>query len=217
MAAERLRRAAVEKAPLDHAAAGAERRTFQRRWFGKFESLLHAEISGSVWLKEERVAELVLAALHHRAGRVYRLDAFSIMPNHVHTVFAPLLPEAAARKLAERAWRRKQRGQQPTQPNSLRPRLHDDDADAVLSVLMQSLKGYTARQCNLALGRSGAFWQHESFDHVVREQGEFGRIVNYVLNNPVKARLVSHWQDWQWNYCRPALIEAGLVVAHPRG
>ncbi len=78
---------------------------------------------------------------------------------------------------------------------------------------MQSLKGYTARQGNLALGRRGAFWQHESFDHVVRDRAEFGRIINYVLNNPVKAGLVNHWQDWKWNYCRASLIDEGLVSA----
>ena len=53
--------------------------------------------------------------------------------------------------------------------------------------------------------------QHESFDRVIRDQEEFARTVNYVLNNPVKARMVSRWRDWQWSYCAPSLVEAGLV------
>lgn len=67
---------------------------------------------------------------------------------------------------------------------------------------MQSLKGYTARKANCLLGRSGTFWQHESYDHVVRDPSEWRRIVNYVLNNPVKAGLVDTWEKWQWSYCR---------------
>ena len=69
-----------------------------------------------------------------------------------------------------------------------------------VSKIMESLKGYTARKCNKALHRSGAFWQTESYDHVVRDGTEFDRIVNYVLNNPVKAGLVSEWQQWKWSY-----------------
>jgi putative transposase len=76
---------------------------------------------------------------------------------------------------------------------------------------MQSLKGYTARKCNQALGREGAFWQHESFDRVIRDQEEFARTVNYVLNNPVNARMVTCWRDWRWSYCAPLFVEAGLV------
>ncbi|MGQ0762900.1 MAG: hypothetical protein ACT4OT_12920 [Acidobacteriota bacterium] len=53
------------------------------------------EVSGQLydttWLAEPPVADLVTDALHHRDGRVYRLDAFSIMPNHVHSVFMPLM------------------------------------------------------------------------------------------------------------------------------
>src|SRR6185436_14134317 len=43
------------------------------------------------------------------------------------------------------------------------------------------LKGSTARQANLILGRTRqAFWQDESFDHRVRDEVELERIVRYV-------------------------------------
>ena len=67
---------------------------------------------------------------------------------------------------------------------------------------MQSLKGYTARKANHILGRSGAFWHHESYDHCVRNPNEWQRIVSYVLNNPVKAGLVDEWENWRWSYYR---------------
>ena len=69
---------------------------------------------------------------------------------------------------------------------------------------MQSLKGYTARKANQLLGRSGAFWHHESYDHCVRNPTELQRTVTYVLNNPVKVGLVDEWKKWRWSYYRNA-------------
>jgi putative transposase len=58
----------------------------------------------------------------------------------------------------------------------------------------------------LLLGRAGAFWEHESFDRAIRS-GKFEKTLRYVLNNPVKAGIVSRWEDYRWNYCRKELIE----------
>lgn len=73
-----------------------------------------------------------------------------------------------------------------------------DDAPLLLKTL-QRLKGYTATQANKLLGRSGAFWQAESYDHVVRKD-ELARIIAYVVENPVKAGLVEDWQQWPHTY-----------------
>ncbi len=62
-----------------------------------------------------------------------------------------------------------------------------------LSKIMHSLKRYTAREANLLLGRNGAFWQHENYDHFVRDEAELERIIKYVLYNPVKAGLIDDW------------------------
>jgi len=59
-----------------------------------------------------------------------------------------------------------------------------------LAEILHSLKRHTARHSNLILGRSGTFWQDESYDHIVRNEKELERIIKYVLNNPVKAGLV---------------------------
>ena len=75
-----------------------EKLMFHRRWFKKFEDVLDGAATGPLWLKEERVAEIVDEALRFRDGDVYRLDAFCVMPNHVHAVFAPFLSEELARE-----------------------------------------------------------------------------------------------------------------------
>jgi len=64
---------------------------------------------------------------------------------------------------------------------------------------LQRLKSYTATQANKLLGQTGAFWQAESYDHVVRK-GELESVVAYVLENPVKAGLVEVWERWPYTY-----------------
>ncbi len=83
-----------------------------------------------------------------------------------------------------------------------RPLEKEDGTCHALQTIMHSLKRHTARQSNEVLGREGAFWQHESYDHVVRDRREWERIVAYVINNPVKAGLVEKWEDWLWTYLK---------------
>ena len=65
-------------------------------------------------------------------------------------------------------------------------------SDHSLAKIRQSLKGFTAHRCNQIPGRSGTFWEQESYDHYIRNQEEDHRIISYVLNNPVKAGLVTN-------------------------
>ncbi len=46
---------------------------------------------------------------------------------------------------------------------------------------MQGLKGYTAHEANKLLNRQGErFWQVESYDHWVRDDAQFQKIVRYI-------------------------------------
>jgi hypothetical protein len=78
------------------------------------------------------------------------------------------------------------------------------------SHLLKSLKGATARESNRLLNRTGEqFWQHESYDHWVRDQREWDRIARYIERNPMKAGLVSRIEDYQWSSAhRDALLGA---------
>jgi REP element-mobilizing transposase RayT len=44
---------------------------------------------GACWLRDPHIAEVVQDALLHFDGDRYRLLAWCVMPNHVHTVFEP--------------------------------------------------------------------------------------------------------------------------------
>jgi putative transposase len=80
-----------------------------------------------------------------------------------------------------------------------------DNSTKKLYEVMQLLNGRSSIECNRILNRKGSFWQGESYDHVVREN-EFGRIVQYILLNPVKAGLVARWQDWPWTYLHASIF-----------
>jgi len=69
-----------------------------------------------------------------------------------------------------------------------------------LSEVLHSWKSYTSKEANKILQRNGeTFWQAESFDHIIRDDEERVRLVNYIENNPVKAGLCTRAEDWKWS------------------
>lgn len=63
-----------------------------------------------------------------------------------------------------------------------------------------SIKQFSATQANKILGRSGQFWHHESFDHQIGNRNELAEKIDYLKNNPVKAKLVSEWGNWKGTF-----------------
>ena len=64
--------------------------------------------------------------------------------------------------------------------------------------IVHTWKSFTALRANKALGRSGAFWQTEYFDHIIRNEQELMRNIDYVWDNPDQAGL----HDWKWRWKR---------------
>jgi REP element-mobilizing transposase RayT len=155
---------------------------FERQWFLKYDSWLdHAE-TGPRWLADPRIAELVSESIKFRDGKVFDLDAFSLMPNHGHLVCEPLANPA------------------PTgNPGGI-----VDVVPYSMAKIMHSLKLYTGTQANIILERTGnQFWQHENYDHAIRDETEYAQVIHYVLRNPEKAGLIDSWEKWPWSYFRP--------------
>ncbi|HOE12823.1 MAG TPA: DUF1156 domain-containing protein [bacterium] len=68
-----------------------------------------------------------------------------------------------------------------------------------LSSILHSWKSYTGNQANKVLGRTDKkFWQPESYDHLVRDERDYWRILEYIGNNPVKAGLTTEPEKWPW-------------------
>ncbi len=83
--------------------------------------------------------------------------------------------------------------------------------------ITKGIKGTTAREANMALGRTGhPFWQDESYDHFCRNPAEFEKIQAYILRNPLKAGLVAEITDWPWSsYSRLLKSGQALEIAQP--
>ena len=151
------------------------------------------------WFARRDLADIVHAAILHGAGLRYDLLAHVVMPSHIHMVFRPL----------EAACHGPSRSASATPSRTPRQRI------------LQSLRGYTGRACNRLLGRSGAFWQRECYDRVLRNEDEIRRAVEYVVLNPVTAGLCASPADWP--YTSPViqrvdarqLDRSGLLSAHP--
>jgi putative transposase len=178
-----LRTPATAKAPQRPGALQASRSrslSTHRQRFIEYEELLHKVVTGPIWLKEPGIAKVVADAIHHGDDSKYRLDAYSIMPNHAHMVFAP----------------------NPVSSDEEGGSPSGDDEDHALASIMHSLKSYTANENNKLLRRTGGFWERENFDHFIRDEREWLRTIAYVLNNPVKAGLAQDWREWPYGYCR---------------
>jgi 5-methyltetrahydrofolate--homocysteine methyltransferase len=63
-----------------------------------------------------------------------------------------------------------------------------------LSEILHSIKRHSALQANKHLARSGAFWQKESYDHIIRDADDYWNQKAYVLKNPEIAGL----KDWEF-------------------
>lgn len=165
---------------------GKKRDYFEKQrvtYFERFEALLDGTTDGPHWLGEDRIASIVADAIHFRDKKEYDMLAFCIMPNHVHMVVTV-----------------GRRDPSPYNAKAKKP-------EYPLTAILENLKWFTAIECNKVLNRKGQFWQHESYDHVIRDGEELECTLWYVMNNPVSARLVDSREQWQWSYCKPGLLE----------
>lgn len=71
-----------------------------------------------------------------------------------------------------------------------------------LSEILHSWKSFTGSAINRRTGRSGKLWQHESFDHIVRNHESLLRFIAYTEQNPVAAGLCRRPEDWPFSSAR---------------
>jgi putative transposase len=107
--------------------------------------------------------------LLHTAHRVqsitpFRLDAYSIMPDHFHCLICP-------------------------------------QGNSSFSKIMQSLKWNTTRAYKQmhSFGESLSLWQPRFWDHIIWDETDFRRHLDYIHYNPVKHGLVTRPGDWPFS------------------
>jgi hypothetical protein len=120
-----------------------------------------------VFRDRELANEMSKSLLHFQDQRCVT-TCFTVMPNHVHAVMRPLSVGDGL-------------GRPPYE----------------LEELLDSIKGFVSRKVNSRLGRSGALWQEESYDRIIRDEEHLYRVVQYIGRNPGEAGLARHeWIRW---------------------
>lgn len=124
---------------------------------------------GSCVLRNPEAARCVVETWQHFEGSRYDLIAGIVMPNHVHVLI----------------------------------RLHEG---MTLGKIVQSWKSYTGRRIASMMeeGRADArrsreVWMREYWDRCIRDDKHFANAIEYIHNNPVKAKLVKKAADWRWS------------------
>ena len=96
------------------------------------------------------------------------LDAFVLMPNHVHGVI--IIGDGTTDVGA---------GLQPVLPAAVGSRRHG------VPEIVRAFKTFSARKINEMRGSTGTLvWQRGFYDHVIRGERELDRVRTYIMDNP---------------------------------
>ncbi len=140
-----------------------------------------------VWRRVNRQMQLnevgqIIQAVWDSLPQFYKgmeLDAFVIMPNHLHGVILIGEPVGAIRE-----------SPLPPVPIAKRRRM-------LLSKILGRFKMVTAKQINALRGSSGQpLWQRNYYEHVIRDDESLIRIRQYISDNPAQ------WEFDHENPCR---------------
>jgi REP element-mobilizing transposase RayT len=72
-----------------------------------------------------------------------------------------------------------------------------------LPIILKRIKGVSARSVNKLLATSGAVWQEESFDHVLRTNESLEQKREYIRQNPVRRNLAPTPEEYRWLWLGP--------------
>jgi putative transposase len=149
----------------------------RKKFLIEYDALLDSINSGPLYFKDKSIMDLVKNELHRFDPEFYDLIAYSIMSNHVHILIdtsIQLTDVATEEELME----------------SYTP----------LDVIMKRIKGPSGKYANKLLGKHGRFWEKESYDMYIRNEKMLNNVINYILQNPVKARMVDTWESYPGNF-----------------
>lgn len=132
---------------------------------------LCARHHGRPFERQGLAAGVVNALRFYRDQGKCRIYAYSLMPDHLHAILG------------------------------LHGGNEDDRTDegAGLRELIAALKSYTTSQIAWKQDLAGKLWQRDFYDHVALNPTDFEEQCWYVLNNPVRQRLVEEWQNYPWS------------------
>ncbi len=133
-------------------------------------------------LKNPQIAGLFVETLAKvRDVHGFKLLAWVVMPEHVHLLIWPKLPESSAPVVLRSL----------KQPVSQRVVARWKELDASILKKITDSQGIVR------------FWQRGGgFDRNVRDENEYAEVIKYIHGNPVKRGLVEKSTDWKWSSAR---------------
>ena len=113
----------------------------------------------------------IQSILHARDHGQIELYAACVMPDHVHLLFEPQVKSTEG-----------------------------ETAFWPLSEILQGIKSASAHAINKALNRSGAVWEKESFDRLIRSESDLQEKYEYICRNPWDSSVVVSDEEYRWVY-----------------
>ncbi|KZL49421.1 transposase [Nodularia spumigena CENA596] len=167
--------------------------TYEREW------LFGDVVNGQVHLSEiGKIAEKFWVEIPQHSQHTY-IDAYVIMPNHVHGIIIIDNPECREISESKDVNQCRDVTQCRDVPWNVSTTSGDDfdDTDVYrnlskispkagsLSVIIRSYKAAVTRWCKMN-GYSNFAWQQRFFDKIIRADGSVDKIREYIINNPLK-------------------------------
>ncbi|HEY6252601.1 MAG TPA: transposase [Candidatus Angelobacter sp.] len=78
------------------------------------------------------------------------------------------------------------------------PLQRDQERWYTLAKIMNGIKGASAHSVNKLLKRTGALWEPESFDRIVRTDGGYSKWKLHIIGNPIAAGLSRLPGEYKW-------------------
>lgn len=133
---------------------------------------------GSCLLRDASIAEMIQQSLLFFDAERYRMLAWVVMPNHVHTLFQPINGWSVASIVT--SWKKFT----ARQIGSLQRSRPAPTGNADLPI-----GGFSANR----------IWHREYWDRYIRNQHHLARTIDYIHANPVNARLAPSAEQWPWS------------------
>ncbi len=151
----------------------------RKKYLVEYENLLHDIKSGPMYMGDPEIMKIVKTEIERFDNDLYRMLAYSIMANHVHILIDTSIQLEDIKDDDELEMNYKQ-----------------------LDQIMKRIKGPSAWYANKHLQRNGKFWDRESYDIYIRNEKMLNNVITYILENPVKAKMVEHWEAYDGNYLK---------------
>ncbi|NER26054.1 MAG: transposase [Symploca sp. SIO1C2] len=125
-----------------------------------------------------KIAQQFWAEIPDHFEDVY-IDAYVIMPNHIHGIVIIDKSNSPSRDVACNV------STISYEDDVYRARSQMSPKAGSLSVIIRSYKAAVSRWCKTN-GYSSFSWQPRFYDHIIRTDGSLDRIREYIVNNPAK-------------------------------